>query len=318
MKTLNEILKEFRPKKLPSGQIRMMCPFREHHDKLSQGLESMFLTPEKNIYHCFSCSSAGHLTGLLTTKFDVSFSDALELVNSDNIDYILKADSKEKSEEFELDFIIPIKAPKKYVERGFNARLLRMFNVGEDDGVIYTPILDNEGMRIVGIKCRKGRNFWYLPEGFDKSSYLYNFHRCKGKQKIILVEGETDVYQSCRWGIYEVCATLGGQLSEEQAKAIIDEESIEEVVLAFDHDMTGLKDIEVANYRLSPYKRVSIMQYESQDPGCSEKDEWRDGFEDNNVPYSVYSTMMALEMEDEYLAHKKQWLKKLKQNENNY
>lgn len=53
MSSLLEIVAEWNPKLLSSGQIRMECPFRENHSDGS-GMQSFFMSPDINAYHCFA------------------------------------------------------------------------------------------------------------------------------------------------------------------------------------------------------------------------------------------------------------------------
>jgi hypothetical protein len=78
----------------------MECPFRENHEDGS-GRISFFVSPDKNAYHCFSCNEHGNLVNLLTTKFEVGYFDAMELVTISDFE-------KKDSPEFELNLSMRI------------------------------------------------------------------------------------------------------------------------------------------------------------------------------------------------------------------
>lgn len=313
MLTIEQIFADYSPRyRQGKNEWNMKCPFRENHNAYGagDGSKSFFVNPEKNYYNCFSCGVHGNLISLLTTKMEIDFMEAHEIVTTTNIDYLFR-DSNVKQLEAEFDTIIPLEPPESFIKRGFSKRFLARFRVGSDGDLICIPILNNEGTAIVGIRYRKGRDFWFAPEGFNKNLYLYNFVACKGHKWFVLVEGETDVYRSTKNGVKNCCATLGGILSEEQTE-VIKNENFDEVRLAFDKDAAGLKNIEIANYRLSPFLRVNIVDYDAEDPGKCERDEWLHAVHDNYVDYSSHSVQMSIEAGDEYLTMKKKAIQRLK------
>jgi DNA primase len=301
MNPLEAALSELKPRWVETNeQYRMMCPFRENHDDDNDGSNSFFVTPGINAYHCFSCKAHGRLLNLLTVHFHVPFSEALEMVVLDNLDTILFPKDRIATE---VTDIIPMTPPPAFIKRGFGERLLRQFNIGyevNDRGQdqIFIPIYDNDGSKVVAIKNRVDRNFWYAPKAFPKEKFLYNYHRVAGKYKTcVLVEGETDVVQSCKNGVWNVVGHMGGQLSDEQAQLMT---VFDEVYLAEDNDKQGFKNTETAYEKLCTIgPEIKVMLYDSEDPGKCEASEWLRAYEEV-VTYAEYRFRMSMEFGNDY------------------
>ena len=108
--SLLDIFSSFEPRLMSNGQIRMRCPFRENH-KDGSGNVSFFVTPSMNVYHCFSCRSKGNVVRLLTSRFDVGYFDAVELVK-------LTPYIPDDKKSFELDISWDTtKLPKEFIKR---------------------------------------------------------------------------------------------------------------------------------------------------------------------------------------------------------
>ena len=121
-RSLMDIFADYSPKQMTNGQIRMECPFRENHEDGS-GRISFFVSPDKNAYHCFSCNEHGNLVNLLTTKFEVGYFDAMELVTISDFE-------KKDSPEFELDLSWRLIPPEDFLKRGFKKETLKHFRIG--------------------------------------------------------------------------------------------------------------------------------------------------------------------------------------------
>lgn len=296
--TLEQIFSELNPKYIDTRQQwRMTCPFRELHDVNSDGSNSFFVSPEINAYHCFSCKSHGNLIQLLTVYFKVPLMQAYEYVNLSNLEHLLD-ESGRKKVELDESAIIPLAPAEPYLKRGFGIRLQRFFEISGEGDHVYTPIFANDGSKIVAYKHRIGRNFWYTPEGFDKENYLFNIHRVSGKFKTcILVEGETDVLQSCNNGIWNVVCQSGGELSDTQVKLLLD---FDEIILALDNDIAGTQYTEIAFKKLSPYLPVKIMMYNADDPGKCKKEEWVKAY-NSPLEFAEYTFLMSMEMGESYI-----------------
>ena len=130
--SLMEIFKSYSPVQMSNGQIRMECPFRENHTDGS-GRMSFFVSPDINAYHCFSCGAKGNLVRLLTTRFKVTYFEAVGLVRF--------TEYRKKKVEFDLDVMWDFhKSPEEFMHRGYSKDTLEHFRVGmTDTGEILIP-----------------------------------------------------------------------------------------------------------------------------------------------------------------------------------
>ncbi len=259
--TFLNILKDFTPTILPSGQIRCRCVFRDKHTTGSagDGSNSLFLTPDKNVYHCFSCKSAGKITHLLQEKFDIPYYEAVELVN------ILPDEVKRK--ELEVEEMWEVIPPDEFLMRGFSAKYLRSKKVGRNKkGEIVIPLYD--GHILKGIKYRlqfPKRYFWY-SEGFIKDHYLYNYNLTRSLETgyTILAEGETSTWRIEEEFKLDVCSSLGVHLSEWQVEQL---SKIPKIYLAYDaEDLAGIKGMYRAYDKLHLHTEVLFINYPAADP----------------------------------------------------
>lgn len=275
------------PNLLSSGQIKCKCPFRELHQDGS-GQESMFLTPERNVYHCFSCKSAGKLTVLLSTEYEVPLFEAIEMVHID--EYI-----KEKKKSLENDdYYWDLALPKVFAKRGFTKELLvDKFRVGVSGNKTVIPKYWDGELR--GITYRideigKNKKVWNT-EGFNKEEYLYNGD-ARYTDYVILVEGESDLYRLISWG-YNAYATLGTSLSEWQVKHIC---KTPKVYIASDCDLPGVVAAEKWYKQLHLHTEVVFINYEAPDPDTANQRIFNRAFRN---PISYVEFRLLTEPEEE-------------------
>lgn len=268
-----------------NGQLRCMCPFRDKHTGVGtgQGLESMYLSPDINSFHCFSCGAKGKLTTLLMSDmFEIPFFEAVEYVRLTEYRKEVKDTIHSTQSEYMIDFSKP---PKEFLERGFSKELLKYFRVGMTDkpNVAAIPLYDFE-RNLQGIKYRnlKEREFWY-NEGFEKDHYLYNFN--PNAPYTILVEGETDTWRAHSWG-YFVSSSLSKNLSPEQAE-IIANSKVDKVYLSLNSDMPGVIGTHKAYKLLSKYKDVEILNLPAKDVDECKPRTFKHSFE-NPVNYAEF------------------------------
>lgn len=295
-----EIFSEYSPKQLRSGEIQMQCPFRENHDADSQGRRQMYANPEKNLYHCFSCGKRGTLLSLLTTKFEISLSVAVELINDKFIEDIIKEPEKETYEcvTYKPEYILNHEVfPEEFLQRGFSEELLKEMKIGVSniEGVATITIPLFQGGRLVGVKYRSlgNKEFWY-SENFEKRKFIY--HEPEGK-KIVVVESETDTLQSITNGITWVGAVLGTEVSPHQIHRLA---KYERIYSAFDNDDAGFMATE--KFYLKTRKldaEILFVPYESNDPGDCPKGKWMQGLT-GATDYAEYSYVMASIIGDKY------------------
>ena len=299
---LMEVFKDYNPERLSSGQIRMMCPFRENHPDDS-GKMSFFVTPDKGFYHCFSCGKGGKLLSLLTTMFGVSYSDALEM--SAFTDY-----TPSKKEIWELDRKWTVTPPKEFTARGFKKETLEHFRFGyTDDDWILIPFYKSFRHPTDLLGYQRRRN---IPDrvvinskGFKKADYLYNLDTTY--DYVIVVEGYSDVLRLYQHG-YNAVALLGSLVSDWQIEQI---SKFKHVYLALDNDLPGREATERVYYKLKDLVAdIKLIPYQTKDPGeCISPKIWSRAFKDS-TDYMSYSISMSVEWEG-YIAMRDEIIRKL-------
>ena len=301
-RSLMDIFADYSPKQMTNGQIRMECPFRENHEDGS-GRISFFVSPDKNAYHCFSCNEHGNLVNLLTTKFEVGYFDAMELVTISDFE-------KKDSPEFELDLSWRLIPPEDFLKRGFKKETLKHFRIGlsEDNKIIIPFYRDFKTLtELVGYQSRTNyptrvvRN----SKNFKKSEYLYNLDF--SYDYVIVVEGYSDVMRLYQHG-YNATALLGADMSSWQASQVA---KFPKVYLALDNDNTGRRATEICYHQLKNETEVLLVPYTSKDPGeCISPKVWGRFFH-SSTDYVEYSMEMAIGWDD-YLDTKDKVLRELK------
>lgn len=282
---------------MPSGQIRMECPFRDNHPDGS-GKESFFVTPEINAYHCFSCREHGNLIKLLVNSFDIGYFSAVELVRL--------SDYTPEERSFELDISWELKPPEAFLKRGFAEETLRHFKFGVDKkGWTVIPFYTPKG-ELVGYQRRteKPERIVINSKDFNKAEYLYNYD--DSFAYVVAVEGYSDVMRLFQHG-YNATSALGADISVWQAMML---GNFERVYLAFDNDLAGRRATEICYHQIKNLTNVLLVPYTTKDPGeCLSKKEWQRAFE-NSTDYMEYSTQMSMNW-DGYLEMKEKVLREL-------
>tara|TARA_R110000824_G_scaffold231335_2_gene419118 strand:+ start:1251 stop:2279 length:1029 start_codon:yes stop_codon:yes gene_type:complete len=202
-----------------------------------------------------------------TTQFCLSFlgitSDSIEVPEVNEIDRdirLLEIFSREPErqkihtvtrEEIRSRMEIPA---KYYINRGFEAKTLDMFDVGLCSkknqpmaGRVVVPIYD-ESYNYVGCIGRAVRaNMtpkWMHSKGFKKSSYLYGLNIAKDFIKetntVFLVEGQGDVWRMHEAGVKNTVGIFGSNLSEDQL-ILLEKSGALNVVILTDNDEAGSK-----------------------------------------------------------------------------
>jgi len=292
--TIEEVFDGFNMKPRPShpGDYRGRCWFRENHQDGS-GRKSMFISTERNSYHCFSCGESGNLISAMTIDFGVSVSDALDLVD------VLPSDHEEgPRKNKELNLLLPIKRPDYYLSRGFSKRVLWYWAVGQeidDRGreLIVVPFyLDKRLIAVQYLHVKRGgqKDIWGTE--FDKSAYFYglDFWR-KESTEITLVEGITDTWRVHLWGL-SVGGLLGTELTENHLPTLKKRlPNLETVYLAQDNDPAGFLSKEKSYYLLRHHYQVRFLIYPQKDPDACDEDSFLRSYEEA-MDYAEYQLYM--------------------------
>lgn len=261
---LLKILAKYDPTLLSSGQIRTMCPFRENH-KDGSGQSSMFLTPDRNTYHCFSCRAKGKLVTLLTTEFEIGYFEAMDMVCLTDYEKKKVSSLSESTSEYYWD----LKPPDEFLKKGYTEEVLRHFHVGTTivgkmKNVSVIPMF--KGFDLKGIQFRFGsgddRKVWF-SEGFNREEFLYNGTE-KYTEEVTIVEGPSDtwrlkMFDEPVWGI------LGTEMSDWQAEQI---SKVKRVNIASDTDWPGIQAADKWYKKLHKHTEVMFVNYPDKDPGA--------------------------------------------------
>lgn len=287
--SLEKIVESSNPKVMRNGQIRITCPIRENHTAIGRkggGEMSMFLSPDINRYHCFSCGAKGALTRLLNKYYGLSIFEAMQ--------YVKLFPVERKKKEFELPEAFSLKPPKMYLDRGYSEEILNKFKVGvTDKNWIAIPFYEND--MLIGVRymiVNRGERF-VETHIEDKGSFIYNYD--KNAEEAVIVEGESDVWRIESFGIHAE-ALVGSSFSKEQAEKLSKHKRI---YVATDMDTAGRKAAELINYRMSHYEtEVLFVPYEAKDPGeIRSAKEWKNCMK-QATGYVEYYYEMMLHWED--------------------
>lgn len=161
--------------------------------------------------------------------------------------------------------------PHLLVERGLKIETVRYFGLGYCSrgilrGMIAIPIHNEDGVLVAYAGRRlkaadiKEHGKYKFPKGFRKELVLYNLHRAKEHQTehgLILVEGFFSVVKLAEAGFPNVVASMGAELSEEQALLL---RNAKDVVVLFDGNDAGYKGAEKAKEKLAPHVTVRVVK----------------------------------------------------------
>ena len=234
------------------GAERMTwCPF---HDDRSP---SCSINLEKKIFHCLACGEKGTILDLVAKMEQCSVSESAQLLaNWCNVSTgssapvgTARVRYERLSENGPLGFQLRLDPWHPYLEeRGVSEGTPSKFGLGYCDrgimkGRICIPIHDAQGMLVAyagrwpGSGSPPDEPRYRLPRGFKKRLVLFNFHRVRRAERLVIVEGYWSVFRLDALGIASV-ALMGRTLSEEQEK-IIGYSRANHVTLLLDGDEPG-------------------------------------------------------------------------------
>lgn len=287
------------------------CPY---HDEKTPS----FGVHEDGYFNCFGCKASGSLAKLMVDFMGMNFKDARKELGEFNFEFTIEKsalaemtdklpsyeDSKRgEQKEYLKDSMLGLYdyCPKYMLQRGFSKATLKHFEAGYDSETarVTIPVRDERG-RLVGISKRSVFNeekIRYLHDGFDAKKVLYNLHNYAGG-RIVIVEGQTDV-----WRLYEtakvfaVC-TLGSSLSQEQAMLLASR--TDDLVMFYDDDKAGIEGSMKALELLTEYAGRGVRAVATYPKGKTEPDDFRDKKElmkvlDQAVTKEVYFMRKTLD-----------------------
>ena len=226
------------------------------------------------------------IIGLIQAKLNLDFKGAVDYLKDlvgdvDDLDYkSLQYQIRREKEEFEnrnaphevSDTIVTEECLKQFkafrsshfLVSGFSDKTLDHFEIagGYTDGHGFIrdiiPIRDANGqlmaysLRDIRHEAEYDRKY-ILSTGFNKDSVLYNLNRAKEYSEtkpIIVVEGFKSVWRMWEYGIPNVVACMGSQLTTGQYNLLLSY-ALKGIITMFDNDAPGIKGTVAAFNELS-------------------------------------------------------------------
>lgn len=179
---------------------------------------------------------------------------------------------------------------KSFTRDGFKKETLDFFEIagGYTDSFGFVrdiiPIRDEEG-KLMSYSMRDIRrdveddDFKYiLTKNFNKDTLLYNLNNAKKyieKLPLIIVEGFKSVWKFYEYGIYNVVAVMGSDLTSGQLNLLYKHTNNNGIVIVFDNDEPGvlgmLKAYETVRYKLDS-SLVFITEVDDKGKGLDPSD----------------------------------------------
>lgn len=260
--TMQLVLERYGIKLRRSGkELRGRCPI--HRGK---GIDAFHVSPEKNVFHCFSCQAKGNVLDFVAAMEQCTVREAgLKLQGWFAVPQMpVRGSGKTASEpqlatkkvgeraEVEataankpLGFVLKRIDPSHpyLASRGISRQTAETFGVGffpgkgSMTGRVVIPIHNANGELVAytGRAVDDSEPKYKLPTGFKKALELFNLHRVTGEE-VILVEGYFDCMKVYQAGFPNVVALMGSSLSEVQEALLA---RFRYVTLLLDGDAAG-------------------------------------------------------------------------------
>ncbi len=209
---------------------------------------------QKNLWRCFTRCGGGSVIDLVMIKEDVGMVEALKLleklkkvVGSRSVEVSKGTAEKKVIQEVvhEVLNIDPLHYSIK--DRGISFELAEEFGMGYCStgyfqGRIVIPLHDNKGKLLgyIGRSVNVQDPKYLLIRGFPLGKVVFNYHRVKTKDRVVVVEGVFDALR-VHLANYPVVALLGSQITDFQAALLREFDSL---IYLFDGDVSGRKAIE--------------------------------------------------------------------------
>lgn len=241
------------------------CP--RHVDKTP----SLFITPSKNLFHCFSCGCGGNIISWFMTFEHLSYDEAVKKVcnmaggdiqhlhqcNSLSIFKQMRDVKQSKKKAIPYREILEETAferfseeiPSEWVEEGIDPEIMKKYQIRVDqqaNRIVY-PVYDNQ-LRLIGFKGRtRFPNYKELGikkyMNYQKIGTINYFVGMKENQDSIRKKDEVIIFEGIKsgmkveaWGYDNWLASETSCLNDEQVSILI-QMHIKNVVIAFDNDV---------------------------------------------------------------------------------
>lgn len=241
--------------------------------KHSDSDPSLCISPDVNLFFCFSCGRKGNLINWLMEFEDLSFYQAVEkvanltgedineYVESETVNFykqlekIYSTKQRDSPDRIVLDIDKDYKQrfknemPIEWIEEGISAETMKKYEIMVDpvsNRIVY-PVYDRD-FRLIGIKGRtRFKNFKDLKimkyMNYTRVGILDYFTGMKQAadyidetKEVIIVEGLKSVMKLDQWGFHNVVSAETSTLNDYQIELLI-RMQVKKVVVAFDKDV---------------------------------------------------------------------------------
>lgn len=284
-----------------SDEWKVICPF--HQEKTPQG--SMYISPEKFVFHCFSCQAEGSLSTMYYRLTGRSFYKDFNILNDEFSSFSFNSSSIYSTPDYsKLDRNVSIhisgsRIPVEKSTEGISylrsrgipldiAKSMQMefMNYGTINGTVFNkrlliPIYENN--KLLAVEGRDVTGSQVPKVLYPKSSTvqtLYDLDTLKKSEALYVVEGLTKlaVLRSDPY-FANSTATFGSGLSERQIWLL---QQFDKVVIIPDNDEAGKRSVRKLKDTLEkPFEILEIPKL--------------DGIKDvGDIPQKLHTTVKTL------------------------
>lgn len=246
------------------NEIQYICPFPACGDDSGH----LFLNKAKKVYHCFKCNRSGPISDLKGIEYSDIHMDVTDIQDAIKNRFGKQTLTVKLPDDYtilEEDSL----ARKYLLDRGIDERKIEEYKLGYTSQDYYKriwfPDFDNKGnltfwcMRTY-LEGDTGKRWKFPPTsryGIYKSNQLYGYHKLKNHDRIVVVEGLTDVLA----GGTNYTATYGTGWTDIQVYMLSDLPA-KEIIVMYDGDMgdgkyvkKGREKGEELAYKLASFRK---------------------------------------------------------------
>lgn len=261
-------------------ELIALCPMHLYRTGRADNNPSWSINIETGVHHCFSCSYAGSLLGLVCDVLEYTddsgardFGRASRWIGQyGDIDVEKSAARLEKIKDSYIKSIKPapmsearlavFDEPPQWAldKRGISAEVCEDYTVKWStlDECWITPVRDPYTQALLGWQ-EKGEGHRYFknhPAGLLKSRTLFGLGQCSGVA--VVVESPLDVLKMATWG-YNGVSTYGASVSKEQIKLL---STFDTIIFAMDNDAAGKRSMKEIRRMCREYgMEYSVFNY---------------------------------------------------------
>lgn len=241
--------------------------------KHSDSDPSLCISPDVNLFYCFSCLRKGNLINWLMEYEDLSFQDAVQKVINltgedinkyyipESLKFYKTLNNLQKEKEnisvdrqildIEQDYNQKFKdeIPDEWIEEGISREELKKYKIRIDpisNRIVY-PVYSNDD-ELISVKGRtRFKNYkdlkimkYMLFHKIGVLDYFQGMQQArefiKQSDEVIIFEGIKSVMKADQWGFHNVVSAETSSLSDQQIALLI-KMQIKNVVIAFDKDV---------------------------------------------------------------------------------